>query len=248
MLKITTSAVPARTLRLEGRLTTAWVPELERVAAELAAPGGPVALDLVGLGYADESGMGALERLLAGRFTLAADSSFVRALFSRRGTTDTEELVRAHGGTLYALARRLLPDEPGAGRAVQAAFAAAFASGDRLDEASLRQLVLERVASEMRARASQPASIEALLPAFDAHGQWTAPRSDVRASDDGAEACACLERLPVEHRLALLLCDGEGLDRNTAAEVLGVPPARLRTLLHEGRRALCELRAQASVA
>ena len=46
---------------------------------------------------------------------------------------------------------------------------------------------------------------------------------------------AALDALPELPRLALIMCDVEGLDANAAADALGVTPVNYRSLLHRGR-------------
>jgi len=64
-------------VRVDGRLDTDVVAELERVVAELS---GPVCLDLAGLRSADEAGHGALRALLARGVVVIGASRFLRLL------------------------------------------------------------------------------------------------------------------------------------------------------------------------
>ena len=52
---------------------------------------------------------------------------------------------------------------------------------------------------------------------------------------------AALLRLPAEFRLAVVLCDAEGLSLQTAAEILGVPVGTVKSRVFRGRRLLAEM-------
>lgn len=48
----------------------------------------------------------------------------------------------------------------------------------------------------------------------------------------------CLDRIPLEYRLAVTLCDGEELTYDEAATVLDVPTGTIRSRLYRGRKML----------
>jgi anti-anti-sigma regulatory factor len=77
-LRITSSANDhGTTIRVEGRLTTEGVRELER---EFQLAEKPVQLDLSGLVSTDDQGVRALKALSAGGATLSGASPYVRQL------------------------------------------------------------------------------------------------------------------------------------------------------------------------
>jgi anti-anti-sigma regulatory factor len=77
-LRITSSANDhGTTIRVEGRLTTEGVRELER---EFQLAEKPVQLDLSGLVSMDDQGVRALKALSAGGATLSGASPYVRQL------------------------------------------------------------------------------------------------------------------------------------------------------------------------
>jgi RNA polymerase sigma-70 factor (ECF subfamily) len=270
MLKITQQDAPdATTLWLEGRLTAPWIDELERVCAALA--GRRLQLDLSGLVFVDEAAAAALVRLLGGPVTCIGASPLVRELLGndpadellarlRAGDAAAfEAVVRAHGGRMLATARRLLCDDVSAGRAVQAAFAAAFdaltlcASADELGRDLLRRTVRAAL-DELRARDSR-ATITALLPRFGRDGARVGDEADElfrngfelerSAPALQARVRACVEELPEPFRAVLLLADVEGFAVTDAAVLLDLDVAEMRSRLHRARQALRVLLARA---
>lgn len=168
--------------------------------------------------------------------------------------------VRAFGGAMLATARRLAGCETAARRIVQAAFHAWAEDGGQLSAvelpARLERLVLQATISELRSRPAPPTEgIEQLLPRFDAGGRWAVQRPawpaqdepDQRRNDRAARVRACIERIPTEYRLVLLLRDGEQLDIKQTAELLTVPEEHVETRLHRARMALCELLIRESI-
>lgn len=161
-----------------------------------------------------------------------------------------EELVRRHVADLLSAARRLLGDDGRAGRAVQEAFTTAFDFGlspDGDPGAELRWHVLHACVAVLRAD-EPPAPIEPLLPAFAHDGSWRRHRPALSSAERGRPSVAeCqrvrafIQRLPLEHRLALLLTEGEGLGAAEAAGILGIEPDVLRLRVHRARMALCEM-------
>jgi RNA polymerase sigma-70 factor (ECF subfamily) len=162
------------------------------------------------------------------------------------------ELVRAHGGKLLAVARRMLRNEEDARDAVQEAFLSAFRSIDRFEGGARLSTWLHRIAvnaalMRLRTRRRKPeGSIEDLLPGFleDGHqAQPAQPWRDVpEDAVEGAElrrlVLAKIHELPESHRDVLLLRDIEGLDTDEAAQALGIAPGAVKTRLHRARQAL----------
>lgn len=166
-----------------------------------------------------------------------------------------EELVRAHGGRMLAVARRFLPSEEDARDAVQDAFLSAFRSIDRFEGQArlstwLHRIVVNASLMKLRTRRRKPEqSIEDLLPGFLEDGHLARPPSPWRAADlDGAERAdlrdlilRSIRSLPETYRNVLLLRDIEDLDTEETAEMLGISAGAVKTRLHRARQALREL-------
>lgn len=70
-------------LKLEGRLTTAWVDEFARALAVVKREGGKVILDLDGLSFADGRGVGVLREAIESGAQLVGGSQFIGALIDQ---------------------------------------------------------------------------------------------------------------------------------------------------------------------
>jgi len=80
-LRITTSTTPTLTVvRVDGRLRSAGVGELERVCERIK---GPLCLDLSHLLLADANGIQAIKRLARKGARLAGVSSYIKLLLER---------------------------------------------------------------------------------------------------------------------------------------------------------------------
>ena len=171
----------------------------------------------------------------------------------RRGEADAyEQLVRAYGGRMLAVARRMLRNEEDARDAVQEAFLNAFRAIGRFEGEArlstwLHRIVVNAALMKLRTRRRKPErSIEELLPGFLEDGHMADPAEAWRKAPDAEVARQQLRELVLEkihelpeaHRNVLLLRDIEELDTEAAAKVLDVSVGAVKTRLHRARLAL----------
>jgi RNA polymerase sigma-70 factor (ECF subfamily) len=186
-----------------------------------------------------------------GAETSTGDAALVAAL--RRGEPAAfEQLVRAHGGRLLAVARRFLRDEEDARDAVQEAFLAAFKAIDRFEGEAristwLHRIVVNASLMRLRQRSRHPEeSIEELLPRFLEDGHHTVhPREWVDSAHGLLErdevrtlVRRSVDALPDTYRTVLLLRDVEERDTAEVAVALGISAGAVKTRLHRARQAL----------
>lgn len=166
-----------------------------------------------------------------------------------------EELVRAVGGRLLAVARRISRTEQDAEDAVQEAFLSAFRSLPQFDGRSSLSTWLHRIvvnAAVRRARASarrNESSIDALVHRFDASGDyadrpqpWAHTPDDPHTRLQTREALTrAIDELPDEYRTVILLRDVYGHESRAVAASLGISDALVRQRLHRARQALTKL-------
>jgi RNA polymerase sigma-70 factor, ECF subfamily len=167
-----------------------------------------------------------------------------------------EELVRAHGGRMLAVARRLLRNDEDARDAVQQAFFSAFAALSEFNgrcrlSTWLHRIVVNAALMKLRSRSRRPeeTSIDALLPQFAESGHHAQPVSDWAAAVDTQlvrrETCErvrrAIDRLPEAYRTVLLLRDIEELDTEETARVLRTTPNAVKIRLHRARQALARV-------
>jgi RNA polymerase sigma-70 factor, ECF subfamily len=274
MLRITRIADSGTgaSLRVEGRITRPDAGELTAACAPHLAPGRTLLLDVSGVQFADGDGVSAIRTAVDQGTVLVGCSHFLQALLDDEPADDAaraeralvarlragdeaayEEMVRAHGGRLLAVARRILGGhEQDARDAVQDGFISAFrsihgfAGGSRLST-WLHRIVVNAALMKLRSRKRRPEdSIEDLLPSFgpDDHQQppatpWREPfETLVERREVRSLVRECIDRLPEDYRTVLLLRDIEELDTEEAARVLGITPNAVKSRLHRARQAL----------
>ena len=172
---------------------------------------------------------------LAGR----GDGQLLEAFVARRDESAFAALVERHGPMVLATCRAVLRDPAAADDAFQATFLVlarkagsvrgcdalggwlhrvAYRAATQSARAAVRRRDEERKAAEMRARREV---------------QEGRPPDDLRAVIH-----AEVERLPEALRLAVVLCDLEGMTRDRAAEELRWSPYAVRSRLERGRAKL----------
>ena len=163
-----------------------------------------------------------------------------------------EQVVRAYGGRLLAVARRIVGSEEDARDAVQDAFMNAFKSLDRFEGNAklstwLHRIVVNAALMRLRTRKRKPEqSIETMLPSFvdDGHHEerfqsWDEPVDKLmERAENRALVRKQIDALPEGYRTVLVLRDIEGLDTEETAKVLGLSVNATKIRLHRARQAL----------
>ena len=185
----------------------------------------------------------------------AVDESMLVAALRRGEDWAFETMVRTYGGRLFAVARRLCPNEEDARDAVQSAYLCAFRSLEQFQGSSqlstwLHRIVVNMALMRLRSKRRKPEeSFEALLPGFQEDGhhieqfsEWTLP-ADRRLERDHVRATvrACIAELPDNYRQVLLLRDIEELSTDEVAKTLAMTPTAVKVRLHRARQALSTL-------
>lgn len=163
-----------------------------------------------------------------------------------------EELVRAQGGRLLRVARRMLSSEEDARDAVQDAFVGAFKSIGTFESASmlstwLHRIVVNACLMRLRTKRRKPEEdIEQYLPRFLADGHQVEP--SVRWSESAETALErselrllvrkAIKELPDTYRSVLLMRDIEELSTEEVASMLGTTANAVNIRLHRARQAL----------
>jgi len=186
---------------------------------------------------------------------LLSDASADAPLLARlRAGEDAafDELLRAVGPRLLAVARRMLRSEDDALDAVQEAFLSAFKALDRFDGRSelstwLHRITINVCLMRLRTLRRHPErSIEGLLPQFIEDGHQTNPSKSWKLIAQGGIEQAevrrlvrsSIDQLPEQYRMVLLLRDIEELTTDETAQVLEITSNAVKTRLHRARQAL----------
>lgn len=166
-----------------------------------------------------------------------------------------EELVRSFGGRLLSVARRFVRNDEDAQDIVQSAYLSAFKALDQFEgncqlSTWLHRIVVNTALMKLRSKRRKPEeSIEDLLPAFQEDGHHVEQFADWNTPADllmerhqtRATVRACIERLPDNYRVVLLLRDIEERSTQEAAEALSITPTAVKVRLHRARQALSTL-------
>lgn len=166
-----------------------------------------------------------------------------------------EVLVRTFGGRLLSVARRFVRNDEDARDIVQAAYLNAFRALDRFEghcqlSTWLHRIVVNTALMHLRSRRRKPEeSIETLLPAFmeDGHhveqfSDWSTPADQLLEREQTRITVrACIDALPDNYRMVLVLRDIEELPTDRVAAMLSMTPTAVKVRLHRARQALSTL-------
>lgn len=180
---------------------------------------------------------GSLLRTVGQAIDARTDARLLADFYAHRDEAAFAALVRRHQRTVWAVCSRTLPEPADAEDAFQATFLVLARSGkllaDRGGVGGWLYRVAERVARKARTMSLNRKRYERKAGRTEAVTE--------RPADDLFEVVfAELDRLPETHRLAVLLCDLDGLSRSDAAARLGWNEGTLSARLHRGRKELGE--------
>ncbi len=167
---------------------------------------------------------------------------------SRRGDLAAfNALVEAYQGRVYNLCLRMLASPEAAEDAAQDAFLSAYRNLQHFRGASFRAWLL-RIATnactdELRRRRRRPqvsldagpAAIDGPLEppdTSDSPEEWALRRETNRHIQDG------LMKLPLDQRVAVVLCDVQGLSYEEISEALGISLGTVKSRISRGRARL----------
>jgi len=155
-----------------------------------------------------------------------------------------EEIVAEHSGRVYRLAYRLTGNRPDAEDLTQDVFIRVFRSLDTYEPGNFpgwlhritTNLFLDRVRRKSRLRMDGfgEGAEERLL------SHEVLPESAVHDANFDPDIEAALASLSDEFRVAVVLCDIEGLSYEEIADVLGIKLGTVRSRIHRGRTQLRE--------
>jgi RNA polymerase sigma-70 factor (ECF subfamily) len=160
----------------------------------------------------------------------------------RRAEPDAvAQVYDAHHAAVRAFAKRLLGDAAAAEDLVHEVFVSLpKASRNFRGESSLRTFLISVAVNHARhhVRAAQrrrrAISAYGKLPSADARD----PEHEARRKELAELLTRALDTLPVEQRVAFVLCEVEERTSREAAEIVGAPEATLRTRLFHAKKKL----------
>jgi RNA polymerase sigma-70 factor (ECF subfamily) len=154
------------------------------------------------------------------------------------------ELYDLHHQAVRAFARRLVGEPSAAEDLVHEVFVALPSAMARYrGEGNLRtfliSMVINHARHHVRAASRRRAALQrlSLEPAAGGHD----PERIAQGSELAALLTRALDQLPLEQRVAFVLCEVEEKSSREAAAVAGIPEATVRTRLHHAKRKLRDL-------
>jgi RNA polymerase sigma-70 factor (ECF subfamily) len=171
---------------------------------------------------------------------------------SKDGSLDAfNSLVERHQSAVYNLCLRLLGQPQAAEDAAQEAFLSAFRALPRFAGGNFRSWLLRIAANEskdeLRRRRRKDASAS-LSQIYDNSELPLEPADDVAGTEllyERKEAAAAIQtallELPFDQRLAVTLCDLQGLPYEAVATATGASLGTVKSRIHRGRIRLREV-------
>ncbi|MBI1885746.1 MAG: sigma-70 family RNA polymerase sigma factor [Chloroflexi bacterium] len=152
-------------------------------------------------------------------------------------------LVHRYQTPLYSLCLRLLAVREAAEDAAQEAFLAAYRHLDRFKGGSFRAWLFRIAANacydELRRRKARPSlSLEATTPSerpVEVAEGAPSPEQQVERLELAAYLQEALSRLPFDQRLAVVLCDVQGMSYEEVAEVTKAALGTVKSRISRGR-------------
>lgn len=154
-----------------------------------------------------------------------------------------DDIVRDHAGKVYGLAYHLTGNRYDAEDLTQETFIRVFRNLDKYQPGTFDGW-LHRITTNLfldNARRRARIRMEALPEdAESVPGSAPDPAHIIANSELESDVKDALVQLPPEYRVAVVLCDMEGLSYEEIANVLGVKMGTVRSRIHRGRTALRE--------
>jgi RNA polymerase sigma-70 factor (ECF subfamily) len=164
-----------------------------------------------------------------------------------------EELLREHLNSVYSAALRMSMNRDDAEDLTQEAIIRAYRAFDRFERGGNFRAWVLRILTNLyidqhraKARSPKKVSMDTITPAGELEAIKLEGDSSHSAEEEVLESIVderirdAIGELPNEYRLALLLCDAEGLTYAEAADALGVPTGTIRSRLFRARKMLSQ--------
>jgi len=169
--------------------------------------------------------------------------AFLVARLRRRELSALGEAYDAHHIHVRAFGRKLLGDDTAAEDLVQETFLALPDAVARFrGDSSLRTFLVSIAVNRARHHLRGALRRRAVHGRFEAEPPPSSPdpESDVRRGQLAAVITRALDALPLDQRVAIVLCEVEGRSSVEAAQIVGVPEGTIRTRVFHAKRKLRE--------
>jgi RNA polymerase sigma-70 factor (ECF subfamily) len=151
------------------------------------------------------------------------------------------EVYDAHHGAVRAFAKRLLGDAATAEDLVHEVFVSLpKASRNFRGDSSLRTFLISIAVNHARHHVRAAQRRRRAISAFGElpHSEVSDPEHEARRKELALLLTQALDTLPIDQRVAFVLCEVEERTAREAAEIVGAPEATLRTRLFHAKKKL----------
>jgi len=178
-----------------------------------------------------------------GPVRIDADASALITRLKRGDASAIGEAYDLHASAVYAFARRLVGDDAAAEDLVHEVFVTLPSAIRRFEgNSALRTFLISIAVNHARHHVRAASRRRAAMERFsrEPEGSSGTPEQDAMRVDLARALTLSLDALPIEQRVAFVLCEVEDRTSREAAEIIGAPEGTVRTRVFHAKRKLRE--------
>jgi RNA polymerase sigma-70 factor (ECF subfamily) len=176
-----------------------------------------------------------------------AEASTLVSRLKRGETTAVAAAYDEHAGAVFGFARRLVGDDAAAEDLVHEVFVTLPSAIKRFEESSslrtfLISIAVNHARHHVRSASRRRAAMDrfALEPETSHMQGGGTPEQEAMRVDLARALTHALDTLPIDQRVAFVLCEVEDRTSREAAEIVGAPEATVRTRIFHAKKKLRE--------
>lgn len=172
-----------------------------------------------------------------------AEASTLVSRLKRGETTAVAAAYDEHAGAVFGFARRLVGDDAAAEDLVHEVFVTLPSAIKRFEESSsLRTFLISIAVNHARHHVRSASRRRAAMDRFalEPENEGGTPEQEAMRVDLARALTHALDTLPIDQRVAFVLCEVEDRTSREAAEIVGAPEATVRTRIFHAKKKLRE--------
>lgn len=172
-----------------------------------------------------------------------AEASTLVSRLKRGETTAVAAAYDEHAGAVFGFARRLVGDDAAAEDLVHEVFVTLPSAIKRFEESSsLRTFLISIAVNHARHHVRSASRRRAAMDRFarEPENEGGTPEQEAMRTDLARQLTHALDALPIDQRVAFVLCEVEDRTSREAAEIVGAPEATVRTRIFHAKKKLRE--------
>jgi RNA polymerase sigma-70 factor (ECF subfamily) len=170
-----------------------------------------------------------------------AEASTLVSRLKRGEATAVGAAYDEHAGAVFAFARRLVGDDAAAEDLVHEVFVTLPSAIKRFEESSsLRTFLISIAVNHARHHVRSASRRRAAMDRFarEPDHESGTPEQEAMRVDLARALTHALDTLPIDQRVAFVLCEVEDRTSREAAEIVGAPEATVRTRVFHAKKKL----------